>query len=105
MTIAATSTTNGRAIELANTASFDSIVNCLITVPATTLTTTAVVGIYANLLTGASNTIKGNTISNGTTGIYLNGTALTNLTYDNVIDSNIINESYNYGIYINRSRK
>ena len=100
ITIAATSTTNGRAIELANTASFDSIVNCLITVPATTLTTTTVVGIYANLLTGASNTIKGNTISNGTTGIYLNGTALTNLTYDNVIDSNIINESYNYGIYI-----
>lgn len=100
MTIAATNTTNGRALELANTASNDSITNCLIDLPASTSTANTVVGIFANALKGGKNVFKGNTITNGSSGIYLSGTATTNLSNDNVIDSNSINGSYYYGIYV-----
>ena len=100
MTINATNTSNGRAIELANTASFDSIVNCRINVPVSTSTANTIAGIYADLLKGGGNVIKDNIITNGSSGIYLEGTSTADLTYDNVIDSNTINNSYNYGIYL-----
>ncbi|RYD54300.1 MAG: PKD domain-containing protein, partial [Sphingobacteriales bacterium] len=100
MTIAATNATNGRVVELANTASNDSIVNCIINAPVTTGTANTAAGIYADLLKGSSNVLKGNSINNGNMGIYLEGTSTTNLTYDHVIDSNTINGSYYYGMYL-----
>jgi len=98
MTITATNTTNGRVIELANTASFDSIYNCRIVAPVSTLTTTA--GIYADLLKGTANEIRGNTITNGSSGIFMEGTAIADLTYNNIIDGNTVNGSYTYNIYV-----
>lgn len=100
MTINATNTSNGRVVELANTASYDSIVNCIINAPVTTGTVNTSAGIFADLLKGSGNVLKGNTINNGNMGIYLEGTSTTNLTYDHVIDSNTVNTSYQYGIYL-----
>ncbi|RYD54328.1 MAG: PKD domain-containing protein, partial [Sphingobacteriales bacterium] len=95
-----TDTIFGRVIELANTASYDSIVNCIINTPAKNTTANTSAGIFADLLRGSGNVIKGNTINNGNFGINLEGTATTNLTYDHVIDSNTINGSYYYGMYL-----
>ncbi|MEO6489472.1 MAG: right-handed parallel beta-helix repeat-containing protein, partial [Ferruginibacter sp.] len=99
LTITATDPTNGRGIDIANTASFDSITNCIVTVPPTTAVANTVAGIYSNLLKGKSNVIKGNTLNNGAMGIYFAGTAITNLTKDHVIDSNTVNGAFFYGIY------
>ncbi len=101
ITITAVNADNGRAVEIANTASFDSIVNCTINASVATVTGTNTAGIYANLLKGKFNVIKGNTINNGSNGIYWSGTSIAILTTDHVIDSNTVNNTFNYGIYIN----
>ena len=101
MTIKALSASNGRAIELANTASYDNLVNLVINAPATTSTATTVVGIYANGLKGGNNVINGNTISGGSHAIYLWGTSAVALTPLNVIEGNTISGAYNYGINAN----
>ncbi len=98
--ITALNADNGRVVEFANTASFDSIVNCNINSTITAVAGTTNIGIYANLLKGNSNVIKGNTITNGQSGIHWIGTSITNLSYDHVIDSNLINNSFTNGIYI-----
>ncbi|MFT3911070.1 MAG: gliding motility-associated C-terminal domain-containing protein [Ferruginibacter sp.] len=100
ITIEAMNATNGRAVEIANTASFDSIVNCNINASIPTDVGTTCIGIYANLLKGKSNVIKGNTITNGQAGIYWAGSSVNNLSYDHVIDSNTVNNSFTYGIYV-----
>ena len=100
LTITGTNAANARVIELANTASYDSIVNCIVSAPAVTTPSTNVVGIYANQLKGSNNVIRGNTISNGSSGIYIAGTAAgINLTPDHVIDSNTISGAWQFGIY------
>jgi gliding motility-associated-like protein len=100
LTISGTDATNGRVVELANTASYDSIVNCIIAAPAVTAASNNVVGIYAGQLKGVQHVIKGNTITNGASGIYFTGTgAGNNLTPDHVIDSNIVSGAWQYGIY------
>ena len=100
ITITALNATNARAVELANIASYDSITNCLINSQPSTVATNVASAIFANGIRGSNNVIKGNTISNGTNGIYWSGTGATFLTYDNVIDSNTVNNTFQYGIYI-----
>jgi gliding motility-associated-like protein len=104
LTINAVNTTNGRAVELAGTASYDSIVNCRINVPVVASTANTVAGIYATTLRGGFNVIKGNTIANGTSGIYISGFSTTGLTRSNVIDSNTVTGTYFYGIYTGNSQ-
>jgi hypothetical protein len=99
LTIAGTNTTNGRVIELANSAQNDSLYNLLINPPVTTSTGTGIIGIYANLLRGGNHVIKRNTITNGTYGMYLLGTTTSNTTRRNLIDSNTLTNNYSYGIY------
>ena len=100
LTISATSPTLGRAVELASIASYDSIVNCIIETPVTTISSPNLAGIYAATFRGTENVIKGNTIRNGSYGIFFTGAGLAaNLTVDHVIDSNIVSGFYNYGIY------
>lgn len=99
ITIAATNTDTCRAVEFANTASYDSLVNCIINVPATTSTSNLAAAIFADDLVGTYNVIKGNTINNGSSGIYVVGTAAANLSYRHEIDSNTVNGAYQYGIY------
>lgn len=100
ITINATNAINARVVELANTASYDSIVNCIINAPVTSSTANTSAGIYADLLKGSHNVIKGNTINNGNMGIYFEGTSTVDLTQHHLIDSNTVNSSYYYGIYL-----
>ena len=87
-------------VELANAASYDSIVNCIVTAPVVTVATNTVAGIYAAQLKGARNVIKGNTISNGASGIYFAGTGSgAGLTPDHVIEGNTVSGAWQYGIY------
>ncbi|MFL5743061.1 MAG: gliding motility-associated C-terminal domain-containing protein [Niastella sp.] len=100
LTISGTNTTFGRVVELANTASYDSIVNCIITAPVATVASNTLAGIYANQLKGTNNVIRGNTVNNGATGIYFTGTGTgAGLTPDHVIDSNTVNNAWQNGIY------
>ena len=99
MTITATSSTNGRAVDFSNTASYDSLVNCVINVPASTSTSTTLAGIFGDDLSGTDIIIKGNTVNGGTAGIHLTGLSTALPMKNNVIDSNTVNDSYYYGIY------
>ena len=106
LTISGTNTTNGRVFELAGTASYDSIVGCVINAPVTTSTSNTIAGIFASSLKGNNNVIRGNTVNNGSAGIYLAGTgAAANLTRDHVIENNTVNDAYYYGIYANYNKR
>jgi trimeric autotransporter adhesin len=98
MTITSIDSVYGRVIELANTASYDSLANLVINAPINDTTGTSVAGIYAVNLKGGSNVIGGNTVNNGANGIYLRGTSETNLTPLNVIEGNTINGAYHHSI-------
>lgn len=103
ITINALNSTNGRAVDMANTASYDSLLNNIITVPAATGTTQTVAGIHAANLAGGSNVIKGNTITGGISGIYYVAATAIASEY-NVIDSNTVSGSYYYNIYTANTR-
>ncbi len=100
MTITATNPSFGRAVQLAGTASFDSIMNNAIVVPAVTSTSNVTAGVFADAFVGGDNVIKNNVINGGNTGIYLDGTSATNTSKRNVVDSNTVAGQYQYGIYI-----
>jgi gliding motility-associated-like protein len=98
----------GRVIELANNASNDSIVECIINAPVSASVANTTAGIYVNAAKGTNLVIKGNTISNGAHGIFFTGTSTTSLALPgHLIDSNFVSGSYSHGInvqYINRLR-
>ena len=100
LTISGTNASFGRAVELATTSSFDSILNCILVAPVTTSSINNMAVVFASALKGTRNVIRGNTINNGSYGIFLSGTGTgANLTEDHIIDSNIVTGSYNFGIY------
>ena len=99
ITIQATDASLGRAIHFAGTSASDSIVNCKVIAPLVTSGSTDIVGIYAEGFSGVSNVIKGNTIINGGSGIYMAGLNDANKYTDHVIDSNTITGAAQYGIY------
>lgn len=104
MTIVAGGTTNARAIELARTASNDTLTNLSITVPTSTSTGNTVAGIVGTALTGNNNVISKNSITNGSAGIYIVGSSVA-LAPDNlVIDSNVVTNSYYYNIYTSSTK-
>lgn len=99
MTITAINATNGRAVDMANTASNDSLVNNIINAPTGTGTGTALVGIHAASLQGSANVIRGNTVNGGVSGIYIS--AATGLSVSDIsIDSNTVAGSHYYNIYL-----
>ncbi|SFE97086.1 gliding motility-associated C-terminal domain-containing protein [Chitinophaga sp. CF118] len=100
ITIRATDPDRGRAIYLAGTTSYDSIVNCKVIAPVVASSSTDIVGIYAEGFSGGFNVIKGNTILNGGSGIYMSGLNDANKYTDHVIDSNIVTGAFKYGIYV-----
>lgn len=100
LTLSGTNPAFGRVVELAGNASYDSIVNCIVTAPVVTAASNTVAGIYAYQLKGNNDVIKGNTINNGSSGIYFAGTGTgAGLTPDHVIDSNTVSGAWQYGIY------
>lgn len=101
MTIQATDAVNGRAIEMANTASFDSITNCIINTPVVTATNVNNAGLVGRTMFGRKNVISKNTFNNGAYGILFEGNNAGDLSRDHVIDSNTVNTPYHYGIFTN----
>lgn len=99
ITITATDPDRGRAVYFAGTTSNDSIINCKIIAPAVASSSTDIVGIYAEGFSGGFNVIKGNTILNGGSGIYMSGLNDSYKYTDHVIDSNTVTGAYKYGIY------
>jgi FOG: PKD repeat len=89
----------GRVVELANTASYDSIVNCILTAPAVTSTSNNLAVVFADGLQGDNNVIKGNTISRGSNGIHFEGESARRIPQQ-VIDSNTISGTYQHGVYV-----
>ena len=100
MSFASTGTTYARVIEIGGTAANDTLANNIITAPTAAAVSNNVTGIYAFALKGTRIFIKSNTVNNGSHGIYFTGTgAANNLTQGHLIDSNIVNNTFGYGIY------
>ncbi|RXK85832.1 Ig-like domain-containing protein [Filimonas effusa] len=99
ITVTASTATYSHAVEFTGEASNDSLVNCTINLPAVTSTATGVAAVYGASLSGNHLVIKGNTITNGSSGIYLSG--MTTVSPDScVVDSNIIKGVYYYSVYL-----
>ncbi|WP_161596723.1 Ig-like domain-containing protein [Chitinophaga vietnamensis] len=79
-------------------ASYDSVINCTVKMPVTLRTGTNMSGVYASTLTGVKNVVKGNTILNGTNGIYMSG-SYSQSVRAMALDSNTITGPHDYGIY------
>ena len=105
MTIRGTGTGGARAVEIAGTATTDSIYNCVLTVPNVTSTATTVAGIYGASIRGADHTIKNNEIRGGFAGISLAGISVGGLIPNLIIDSNDVAGFYQYGIYTNFTKR
>lgn len=106
LTITASNTSFGRAIEFAKAASYNTIRNCIVNVPVVAVNSNSLSGIYANGLKGVSNIIRNNSINNGSMGIYYWGTGVAaDLTADHIIDSNTISGTYAYGINVNYQKR
>jgi len=100
MGFAATDATNGRAVVLQNNASHINFINNIINTPTVTTASANVVGIYANAFIGRNIVLRRNVINNGSRGIHFAGTSATNLAAaGHIIDSNTVNNPFNYGIY------
>lgn len=99
MTINTTNGETGRVVELANLASKDSIVGCIIEMPEVGVNSNNVTGIFANNLRGRENVFMGNTIRGGSHGILVRGIAVGNYSFDHVIDSNTFERQFAFGIF------
>jgi gliding motility-associated-like protein len=99
ITMTATDNDYGKVILLSGTASYDSILNCKIVAPDVINSSTDVAAIVGESFLGKNIVIKGNTILNGSAGVYLFGVNDQNLSPDHVIDSNIITNSFKWGVY------
>jgi gliding motility-associated-like protein len=100
LTINATGSSFGKVVEFANTASFDSLTNCIINAPVVTNTSINFAAVSGTQLKGSNISIKGNTINNGSVGIYLTGASAANKTFGHTIDSNTVSGFYQYGTYV-----
>jgi len=99
ITIQALGATYGRAVQLAHTASYDSITNCDIVAPGVITASVNTVGLYAALLAGNNDVINRNRFDKGSYGIYFEGISDGDLSKNHTIDSNVVNGAYQYGIY------
>ena len=97
MTILATGTTYGRAVEYINVASYDNLLNNVIQSPVTT--TSTVNPIYSYTTLDQYNTISNNLIIGGYYGIYWYGVSTASMELGNVIIGNTVKDFYYYGIY------
>ncbi|MDR6341012.1 gliding motility-associated-like protein [Filimonas zeae] len=98
MTITASSATNGRVIELSGTSSYDSLLGNTINAPVATTTATSRAAVFSSALEGAGVVLKGNTINNGASGIYIAGNTSKRSNYL-TLEENTVKGFYQYGIY------
>jgi len=98
ITFRSLNSTNGRVVEFANGASFNTLEGCKILMPPTTSTTVS--GIFnASSTFEHGNTIKNNNIQGGYYGIYFYGSSSTK-EKGNYFEGNIINNFYYYGLFL-----
>jgi parallel beta-helix repeat protein len=98
ITFKSLNSTNGRVVELANGASFNTVEGCKLLMPPTTSTTVS--GIYnASSTYEHGNIIKNNIIQGGYYGIYFYG-ASSNKEKGNYFEGNTITNFYYYGMYL-----
>jgi gliding motility-associated-like protein len=101
MTFNATNNTFGRVVELANTAGNDSLVSCIINTPVSTTNANSNAAVFVSSIRGSNIILKGNTINNGSNGIYFFGTNATLLANPgHLIDGNTVNNPYTTGINV-----
>ncbi|MBS4043475.1 MAG: gliding motility-associated C-terminal domain-containing protein [Chitinophagaceae bacterium] len=101
LTLENTATLYGRVVEFGSNSSNNSILNCNIKAQSVVSTTNAQAAVYSNPTNGTNITIKGNTINNGSNGIYFAGTSAANLTKPgHLIDSNTVTGSFGTGIFV-----
>ena len=98
ITVNATGATYARGIVLAKGAAYDSVSHLVINLPAAASSTTNIAGIYGDGVYGAYNTLDGNTISNGSSGIHWVNTSSNEGPYLRVV-KNTVKNSRDYGIY------
>ena len=102
ITIANTSATFGRAVEISGTSGYDTLLNCIITTTPTTNASNTFAAVYS---LGVNNLyIKGNTVTNGSSGIYLTGSSSLSTT-NVIVDGNTVSGGFNYGIYTGFSKR
>ncbi len=99
MTIKAIGNTYGKAVELLNHATYNTISNNIIEMPITT--SSYFYGIYDTTFASSYNKYLNNKILNGYYGIYTSGSTSTSLKKKNEIIGNKILNFYYYGIYSN----
>ncbi|MEO7313202.1 MAG: gliding motility-associated C-terminal domain-containing protein [Chitinophagaceae bacterium] len=99
LSIKGTNAAAGRVVEFVGTSSNDTIVNCVITAPVTGSAVNTTAGIYAAAFKGRNIVIKGNLLTNGAYGIYLQGTSTTIPANPITIDSNTVSGTFYHGIF------
>ncbi len=101
MTFNATGTNYAKVIEFANIAANDSILNSIINSVVINNTSNNYYAVQLTQLKGENIVIKGNTINNGSVGVHITGTSISNRTFKHVIENNTFNGFYQYGVYSN----
>jgi trimeric autotransporter adhesin len=99
LTMSALNTTYGYVFDIGINAGFINVRNCKLNAPVVTTTSTNMSIVYGINNLGGNISFVNNVITGGAYGIYLRGTDQTNLTDNNVIDSNVITNQYYMGIY------
>ncbi len=99
LSLTALNTTYANIVEFAANASYNTIDSCKLTSATATASSTGMVCIYANDLIGGNNTIKNNTLLNGSYGVYWYGTSSSVLTNGNVFENNSITDAYYYSMH------
>jgi gliding motility-associated-like protein len=93
MSVKTLNAVNARGIVIDNNASYDSILNCIVTVASATAIDANKAAIYSTTMTGRNVVIKGNTFTGGSSTINLSGVLNTPPLYIS-IDSNTVNGGY-----------
>jgi hypothetical protein len=99
LTFSNNNTTYGKVIEIAGSSSSDSMLNCILVGPVVTASNTNTSVLFADPLTGSDNVFIGNTIRNGSYGIYYSGTSTTVLADRATFVDNSILNAYTYSTY------
>lgn len=99
LTLQALNSSFSYVLHFMGTSSNNVVRNCRVFANIVTTTSTNNSLVYANPLTGGNNSFVGNQFNGGSYGFYWFGTSTTELTDNNVIDSNEFNNQYNMGVY------
>jgi parallel beta-helix repeat protein len=99
LTINNTGSTYGTDIVFTGDASYDSVINCVLTGSTSSSTSNNKARIVANPNAGNDNVIKDNVINGGSYGVYWYGSSTSSLNSGGVFDNNTFTNNYYGGIY------